>query len=222
MPDIATHADCLQFTSGGSEVVSLDAVGVLDGVRVLQAAGSNGPGMGRLIGSEDGNRLAWQAPGSSAAGPSVEASADGSYLLEDGDNPDAFLRVQVYADYRPDGADAARVYLGDVYENAVSNDDVTAGEASAGDVTTWTLTLENAGNTVLSQLRVWVDSAISRIEISDDGASWVSPTSEAAALVLPDLAVGGTDTLHIRRTVAASTSSDPSELAHLHYSFHGI
>lgn len=201
---------------------SLAAVGVLDGVRVLAVAGANGPGMGRLIGSQDGNRIAWQAPGSATPGDAIEADADGSYSVEDGEDRTKWARIQVYADYRSDGADAAQVTLGDLFNNALAGANVTASEASAGDVFAWTLTLTNNGLATLSQLKIWLDAAVSRIEISDDGAAWVTPTTEATALALPDLVPAGTDTLHIRRTVAASTPFDPSELVHLHYSFQGI
>ena len=201
---------------------SLAAVGVLDGVRVLAAAGANGPGMGRLIATADGDRIAWQAPGSDTAGDAIQAAADGSYLLEDGEDAAKWLRVQVYSTYRPEGSGAARVYLGDAFNNALAGADVSAGEASAGDVFPWTIILTNAGLATLSQLKIWLDAAVTRIAIADDGATWVTPTTEAAALALPDLVPGGTDTLHIRRTVAASTPFDPSELVHLHYSFQGI
>jgi len=86
----------------------------------------------------------------------------------------------------------------------------------------YTVTLQNDSNVTLSRLVVWIDASTEGLKISDDGAAWVSPTTEAAGLSLPDLLPGATDTLHIRRTVAAGAASDPDVLNLLQFRFDGL
>jgi len=222
MPVVGTHADALRLTVASVEVRHLTAVGTVPGVVIDAVAARNGEGTGRL--RCDGNELQWQAPDSATWGDVefVDVENDASYLLEDGEDRSKWIRVDVYPDYLPDGAAEVGVVLTDVRENGVSNDDVTASEAASGDVTTHTVTLENVGTVTLSQLRVWLDAAVSGLEISDDGASWVSPTSEAAALAFPDLAAGDSDTLHVRRTISAGADADAGVVNHLELSFSGL
>jgi len=120
-----------------------------------------------------------------------------------------------------DGPVEAAVTLTDRFGNAIASDDVSAAEASAGDVETYILTLENQSNTILSQLTVWIDPNVSGIAIADDGATWVTPTARAAGLVLPDLLPAATDSLHLRRTITAGAESSGSVLTLLHFSFRG-
>ena len=223
MPAAATRADSLRLTLASVEILSLSAVGTIPGVIVLAAAGRNGQGDGMLRSTGDGTLLSWRAPGSATYGLKVDCSSDGTYLLEDGDDHDCWLRVQVYASYLSSTPATARVDLQDRLQNGISSDDVTAAEATAGDVETYTVTLENDAATNLSGLKVWItDPDANTLEISDDNATWVSPTTEETALALPDLAAGATDTLYCRRTVAAAEPSSPSVLQLLHFAFNAL
>jgi len=221
MPAVATHADALRLTLASVEVRHLVAVDSIPGVVIAAVAARNGEGSGRL--RSDGDRLQWLAPGSATFGAVVyvDADNDGSYLVEDGEDRDKWVRVDVYPDYLPDGGAEVQVSLEHVRENGISHDDVTAGEASAGDVTTHTVSMENDGAAIQTQRKVWIDAAVSGLEISDDGAAWVSPTTEATALRFPDLGVGASDTLHLRRTIGAGASEEAGVVNHLHFSFCG-
>jgi hypothetical protein len=219
MATAATNADALRIESGGSEVHHLSWIGTLPGVEILAVAAINGPGAGRLLASADGESLQWRAPGSSTAGAAVDVSAGGTFLLEDGDDSDAWLRIEVTAASLDENATEAVVHLDDRYGNAVASDDVSAAEASAGDVETYTLTLANDSGLSITSVTVWIDSGVSGIEISDDGSTWVSPTTEGGGLSLGTITASGTDTLHVRRTIGSSTSYDPKVLTHLHASF---
>jgi len=241
MPTVATHADALRVEIDSVEISHLVAVGTIPGVSVAAVAARNGPGVGRL--KSDGDKLAWQSPGSSEFGEPVTCAVDGSYLLEDGEDRDKWVRVQVYVSHLHPGHAAGRVALADRYAAGVGHDDVTAEEAAAGDLATYTLSLKNAGTAWLSNLRAWLGSVptaggwrdmfalmlgwhsggpAGRLEISDDGATWVRPGSEDAALVLPDLGPSATDTLHVRRTVDGGASAAPDVLAFLHFAFNGL
>lgn len=222
MPVAMTHGDALRIETGGQESLHLTAVGTLPGVVVLAAAGRNGPGTGRLRADQDGTRLAWRAPGSATYGTPVVCSPDGLYLLEDGEDPDSWLRIQMRSAYAVPGHAEGRVALGDRWTNAVGHDDVTAGEASAGDVEGYTVTLSNDSTAGLSRVLAWLDAAVSDLEISDDDITYVSPTSEGAALGLADIPAGGSITLYLRRTIGAAEPSDPDVLNHLHFSYQGI
>ena len=220
MPAIASHADALRVEVSSVDVENLRPTGTIHGVVVNSAAGRNGPGTGRI--RSIGNVLGWKAPGSNTWGDGVACAADGEYLLEDGEDRDKFVRVQVYADYLLEGADEAVVELADVYENDVGQADLTAGEATAGDVLDYEVTLENVSNNWLSQITVWIEPGTAGLEISDDDAAYVSPKVESAGLEFADLAPGASHTLYLRRTIAAGAGSDPDVLNHLHISFHGL
>jgi hypothetical protein len=218
MPAVGTRADSLRLKVDSTEIEQLARIGTIPGVVVERAAARNGPGYGRLRSTILGRHLRWQAPGSTSFGQPIDVSLGGDFLVEDGDDPNKFLRLTVTLCHLF-GPTESRVLLGDLYENEVGHDDVLADEAAAGDVTIYSITLENANNVVLSHLKAWLDAATENLEISDDQISWVAPTSEAAALKLPDLGAGASDVLYLRRTIGAGTDCDPDVLTHLHFSF---
>lgn len=218
MAAVATQSDALRLLILGVEILHLHAVGTVAGVQVLAAAARNGPGSGVL--RTDGASLSWRAPGASAFGPPVAVASDGSVLLLAAD-PESWLRVQVHASFLA-GAEEAAVLLADRFGNGVVFGDVTAAGAAAGDVRTYELVMQNDSQMTLSGVRVWLDAAASGLEISDDASTWVTPTTEAAALAFPDLAPAGTDSLWVRRTTAAGASSNPKILDHLHFAWCSI
>lgn len=222
MPLAAHHADALRLEVSSVEIQQFATVHTIPGVVILLVAARNGPGQGRIRSTGDGTLLSWRAPDSSTFGTPLDCSADGTYVLEDGEDPDKYIRIQVYADYLTPGPIESRVYLDDLYDNGAVDDDVTAEEAAAGDVATYTITLENASGYILSGIVVWLAYPSEDLEISDDGAAWVSPTDEESGLAFPDLPVGGTDVLHLRRTIAAGASSESSVLNLFHIGFDGL
>jgi len=223
MPAVATHADAIRMEISGVETPQLHHAGTLDGVAIAFVAGRNGPGTGYLASDSSGTSVAWKAPGSSSYGTYIDVSAGGSFVLEDGDDPDCYVRVTVTASRLPESIDEARVLLMDRYGNGVSHDDVTAGEAAAGDVTTHTITLTNDSNVSVSHVKAWLDAAVSGLEISNDGASWASATTEATGIDIDDIpGNGGTKTLHLRRTIGAGAPADADVLNHIHLAFDGV
>lgn len=217
----ATASDGLRFKVSAVEIVHLHAIGTIPGVAILAVAALNGIGAGQLRSVGDGTELQWRAPGSSNFGNRVQAGVDGTYMLTDGDNAGKWLRVQVYATYLL-GPSSAQVLLADRYDNNLAADDVTAAEASAGSVETYQITMENVTGITLAQPTLWLDAAVADLEISDDGAAWVSPTTELTGLLFPDLAPAGTDIFHLRRTITAGASADPDVLNHLNFSWFGM
>ena len=220
MVAVGRHADALRIRNGGSELPSLRCIRTVPGVRVLMAAGLNGPGTGYLR-SIDG-WLQYKAPGSETFGLRVAVPADGNYVLEDGEDIDKYLRVQVYADYLVTGSIESPVELADRFAGTIPHDDVTAGEAAAGDVADYSFTIYNAGPGIISQIKAWVDYRDQHTQISDDDATWVKPTSESAALEFADLLPGASHTLYVRRTIVAGSPADPDVLRLFHTSFHAL
>jgi len=216
------RADAIRVKRASLEIRHLAAVRTIPGVVILAVAGRNGPGMGRLKSAQDGTRLAWQAPGSSTFGAAIDCTDDGVYLLEDGEDVGKWVRVRVYRDYLAPTPRSARIHLADLYENGPPHDDVTAAEAAAGDVTVYTLQLANDSPKNVSGLTVWLDAATANLEISDDAAAWVDPTSESAGLVLGNLASGESVTLWLRRTIAPAANSDAEVLTNIHYAFNSL
>ncbi len=213
--------DSLKISQSAAEVSHLYVIGSIHGVIPLLAAARNGPGSGQVSSSGDGRWLHWRAPGSSRVGNGIRCLTDGDYLLCDGDDTDKWLRVTVDVSELAGGSREAQVELADTYNNPIASDDITSGQAAAGNVETYTLTLANQSNTILSQLKAWIDLGVVNIEIADDGATWVTPTSKSAALDLPDLLPGVEDTLHVRRTITAGAGSEPGLLTLLHFSYRG-
>lgn len=221
----ATGPDAVRLASSGADVASLHAVGTLDGVAVLFASGRNIPGTGYLRSYGDGTSLAWKEPGGSAYGSQLDCSAGGVFRLLGGDDPNAYVRVHVVPSYLSPGTNEARVLLQEFYNNALATDDVTAAEALAGDVETWTIEIRNTHPTWLAvaRLKVWLGPFIDNIEISTDGIAWVTPRSEVDPDVLEYSAVAGgkAATVHFRRTIGAAAPSDPDVLNCVEWSFYG-
>lgn len=211
---MASHADSLRITIGGVEVAQLAAVGTLAGVVVRAAAAANGPGVGLL--EISAGKLAWQPPGADGFGPAVAVPTDGEYLVS-GSDAAKWLRVEVYTTHLPATNHSARVELADRY-NGIAGDDVTAAEAAAGSVETFTLTLTNQSAGMASDVRAWLKSA-SGLELSAGGSTWSAPTSEAAAIGLGDVAPAASLTLYVRRTIAPGASPSPAVLSCLAISF---
>jgi len=205
----AIRADALRLYYAGQEINHLRAVGTVPGVRVLHVAARNGHGAGIL--RYLGGNLYWRAPGSSTFGAAVAVPTDGHYLLFDGDDLDAFVRVEVYTDHLLAGD--ARVFLRDRYENAIGFDDVTAAEAAAGDVTTWSITCRNESDEILYDLTAWVDFATTGITLSADDVTY------AAGVALGNLDPAESVPLYIKRTIAAAADYAPRLLTHLHFRF---
>lgn len=209
------------FQKSAVEVHHHHAVGVIGGVRILEAAARNGPGMGRLASLADGRSLTWQPPGASGPGVAVQIPADGDYLIE-GVDVSKYLRIRATIAHMHKHPAQARVYVGDVYLNPVALDEVSASEASAGAVEQFTVDIKNVNIVVVSHLRVWIDAVTPSLEISRDGIVWVSPTTKAAGLKLGDLVPGQAFTLDVKRTILAGAAADPDILNWLHTSFFAI
>ena len=212
------HADVLRIELAGVEVQHLATVGAVPGTAILLAAARNGPGEGRLRTNASGTAVQWRAPGSIVWGTAVSVPADGEYLLCDGEDRDKFVRIAAWPAHLQAGQEA-EVQLRDVYSNAIAHDDVAAEEAATGDLTVYSLTLRNAGDSALRHLLCWLDAATTVLEISADGAAWVCPTAVGNALELGDLAAGAATTLYLRRTIATGAASDAAVLTHLHFRF---
>jgi hypothetical protein len=215
VPAPNTHADAVRFQVSGTDSVHLRAVGTLDGLVPLAIAGLCGPGSHRLRAIES-NQIQFAAAGD-GWGEVVTVAADGQVLLESEDTR-KWIRVQVYLSSTKANT-SALVRATDRFDADLSPDDVTAGEATAGDAATWTVDVYNAGSGVASGVIAWLDSTVEDLEISDDGVAWVSPTSESAGLSLGSILPGATTTLHLKRTIPAGADADAQVLNLINLSF---
>ena len=218
----ARRAESLRLQILGGDVQHLVPIGTIPGIVVEAVAARCGPGAARIRSSADGQRLAFRAPGSAVWGLDVVAAVDTTFLLQDGVDPDKWARVTRYGDYLAGGPAEGRILLGDVFNNGVGHDDVTAEEALAGDVVLYDIRLRNKSLHRFSHLVAWLDAAVTGLEISDDGIAWVAPVTEATGLALYDIGPDLTDTLHCRRTIGVAADSDTDILNHLHFAFDGL
>lgn len=222
----ARRGDALRIEVSSVEALSHIAVGTLHGVAILAVAGKNGPGTGLLRASGDGTYLSWRAPGSDRFGSTVVCDADGDYMLEDGNYPDKFIRVNVSVDYLAPGASDAKVYIKDIYDNGFAQADITAAQASAGNVAVTALGLHNDGPMDILNMKCWLGTVglVGIIELSTDNANYYAPTFEDHVDVIEfaRIAAAGDETLYIRRTITAGAVSDPAFLNHLEFAFNSI
>jgi hypothetical protein len=196
----------LQFQSAGNPLVSLTPVNTLPGVQILSVAALNGPGNGLLDCDAVGN-LTWAPPGG-AAGTPVDCSAGGTFLLPDATG-NAWLSVYVVAEYLALASQAA-ITLQDVYDGPLVNSDVTAAQASGGNVSTWTLSLVNTSSSSLSSVALWftaggLASGLG-LQASLDGSTWTAPTS-GSPLAVGTMAASASVTVHLKRTIPAAEAS---------------
>ena len=213
MPLPFIRNDSIQFRLTGVEVQHLTAVGTIPGVVVVEAAARNMPGAGRLKSVGDGTSICWRAPGSSTFGVPEQITADALVQLEDGEDTTKYVRVQVYKAWLATEPTEARVYLSDRYENAPGHDDVTAAEATAGNVEVYSVDIANVNTVIISQFDIWLEpDSPFHLEIGTNGLDWSAPTTLADALRMPDLLVGETKPLFVRRTVQAAEPADPQIL----------
>lgn len=103
---------------------------------------------------------------------------------------------------------------------AVSNDDVTAGEASAGNVETWSEELHNISTVIGSQVKAWLDPDVVNLEISANGSDWFTPIGREDnppidALDLADIVSGSFVLVYFRRTILAGAVYNPELLIKL-------
>lgn len=197
-------------------------VGTITGVKISDRAGRNGEGTGRLRSDADGSRIAWRAPSGATFGPDVDVSSGGEHYLYDGDDPDKWVLLDVTAARLPNGPETVDVFLRDAgRESPLVTSDVTAAQASSGVVQTYVVSLLNTTKFTLSDVKAWLNASVVNYEISTDGASWVTPTSEdhADVLTLDTLGVGGSDSVHFRRTIAMGAASATRLLLHLETAF---
>jgi len=218
-PPVPASADKVKVKVGGLEVISLRIAGTVGGVVPLMAAGMNGPGLGRLRYVAADATLAWRAPFSLNYGAPVDVSADGIYVLTDGGDVDKWFRVEVVAACLPADDEEELVQLRDISNNDVASHDVTASESSEGDVEIWTFSVVNESTERVHDLRAWLATANSHLSLSANGSTWTGPNNEADGIALGDLSPSETASLYVRRSIQASTASDPSVLAHVRFSY---
>lgn len=203
-----TRGDGLRVKVSGVELVPLSIVGTIRGVTPLAAGARCGPGTGLLVFTPSPPALAFRAPGSSTTGVPCRITRDGDFVLEDGADKTKFLRVRIATAWLPSSPAQASVFLLDRYNEAGPND-VTAVQATAGNVQSFALTLENETPSPVYDVRAWLDPLASGLAISTDNATWKTPTSETDpnVLVWASVAVGASVTLYVRRTITAGAAS---------------
>jgi hypothetical protein len=220
---VNTRADGLRLeVSGGStEAGPMRWSGTAPGVIVQAVGARNGTGTGYLV-CGPGPALAWRAPGSDTTGAFQDCSANGTFIVEDGEDESKYVKVQVYTDYMPESMEFA-VTVRDRFGSGLAGTDISAANATAGIVESFHLALKNYTPLTINTARLWIDPAVTGIAVSVDNATWVTPTSEVHADVLAwaTILTGATKDVYVRRTIAAAAASAPSVLNHLEFSWLG-
>ena len=204
----------MRFTGGMPGSVIIDAA-----ARNLEGSGSFNL-TGTMTMGADG-LLSWTAPESSTAGPGVDVSAGGYFLLEDGSDPSAWLWIQIFPAYLPTAGQWS-VYIEDQY-SAVGLGDLSAANAAAGLVTTTEFGLLNVTLYPVTNLLMWIGTITTNLQISQDGTNYYTPTSSTDAHVLSwsSLASNATANVWLKRTITAGASSNPLILNQLEWQWTG-
>ena len=207
------------FPLDTTEIKLLAKFGTLSGVTIEFVSGLNGPGYGSLRASGDGSALSWRAPGSPTYGAAVTFGGDATRILLDGADSDKYIRVAVTHSRLARSPGVAAIRAADIWGNEIGIEDLDASEATAGKVSTQTITLENqASNTGLVDSTNWLSpqAVASGFEISHDNSNWFSPVSDAeaqATIGTRTIAASATAPLYVRRTVGAGASSEARGMA---------
>ncbi len=199
------------------DVVQMTAIGAVPGVVPVLVAACNGPGTGALQCVDA--KLSWRAPGSSTFGPEVCCLADDTMLLRDGENPDAWIRIEAHLAYLASGSQG-EVLICDRWSNGIAQADVSAADALSGAVLEYTVGLRATYS--IANVAIWFGSdSDAYTSASVDAAVWSAPQSESSALLIDNIASGDTATLYLRRTVPAAAAHSARQRVHLHLSFDG-
>jgi len=187
--------------------------------------------------------LYWRAPG-------VEGWTNGLATSGDIDNMplasarlDQFVKVNVHAEYLPDGPQTADVELTDRYDNYATAGDVSAEDAAAGCVREYELALKNTQYMSVFQFYAWLGGELAggfvdplgwmmglgggvgrptTLEISADGISYSQPHDYNEAIDLGTAAYGNSVTLYVRETVPAGTVANPKVVPLIHFSYQPV
>ena len=175
MPDEKTHADALFIYLTGAasdgaaqtdpdlslgdyrgssewEVLDNTITSPIANVTVDFVAGANGVGAGTLD-AASADTLTWAAPGGST-GAAVTIANGETKILEDGTDTDAYIRVtRTTADAL---SGTATCTLAENYNNVVGFDNVSSGEATAGDTEYRCLCFKNESASTVQNLKVVV------------------------------------------------------------------
>lgn len=220
-----TRSDAVHLESAGADAGPLRVVGTLPGMYIFAASTLNGTGHGLLIAGvhSDGvtPTVAWQAPGSSTPGAPCPLTGEAAFLVEDGEDPDKWVRVYAYPAYCGTSGEA-KVFFKVGY-NALGPSDVTAGDAAAGLVITTTFTLKNYSFYPVTNVKLWI-YADPAVQVSKDNISFFAPTDETDpnVLVWSSIAAGASANVYVKRTISASTAFDPARLVELRFAWTGF
>jgi len=225
MAAVGTRADALGVITSGDVVMQhLRAVGTIPGVLIKRVAARNGPGTGRLLSTLGGRWLHWQAPGSVLLGDGVRCDADGEYLLEDGADPDKWIRVQVAVAHLIPGPVEGLVYLDDRYDNQISGGDYLPGE---GWEPITRVRLRNQSPRTLLDLRVWMtdpyddfDLALGKVFVGP----FYKPTAEdhPDVLVWTSVAPAASKNVYVQWTIVDANAWSPNILTALHFRWESL
>lgn len=210
------HGALVEWQYDGDPLAPPATLGIPAGVQITEAAGLLSAGVGRLavVARAGGGRgLQWTAPGG-AAGDVIPADADGEIRVDDGAQPDHWLRCTLTA-ARLAAGDAAAVQIASSGPSALDPGDVAAAAAAAGSVETRELTLVNRSAALdLENLTVWLAPGTRFCEVSLDNVTYSAAEDETAALAAlgaTTLPAGGSIAVYVRRTIPAGTAANPSE-----------
>lgn len=161
---------------GSTEVIGLTVSGItnITGLSNVFASGNNGAGNGTLE-FDTTLGLRWTAP-SGTAGAWVAIAADGDFMMEDGTDPNSYLRVTVTFASLPGSNQSDSVLLVDAYNKQFDN--VSSGEASSGDTEYRALGAMNDNAGSITTVKVWIDD----LGIADTSASGTYSASGAVTV----------------------------------------
>lgn len=221
----------LEWRYSGAALQSLDALDTVGGVEITEVAGRNldaarGAGIGRLETFYDVDgvlRAAWRGPGSDTFGDAVNVAAGGAFLLADGSDDDAFIRVEVTPDRASDTTASMPVRLVELLNAGATAGNISESDALAGVIQTRTLTLANLSASVaLANVRIWLGPDTRFCEVSWNGAAFTAatdPTTSDAAIGSKTITAGSTQNFTLRRTIPAATAATPLETLVIHVSW---
>ncbi|MDH5542992.1 MAG: hypothetical protein OEY64_08530 [Nitrospinota bacterium] len=203
--------------------LSASAPSNVTGVVINDVPSPSGAGSATLGFTFTGKLLAYTAPGDTA-GPGVDVSADGSYVLYS-DTATKYMIVTVTSASLPASNQSDSIALATMSENLFDN--VLSGEAAVGRTEYRAVMVKNDSAAAMNSMKVWIETntpfADDAVEIAIElpvsnaiqsianettaptGLTFYTAAGEANALSIGNLAAGAVYGLWIKRVVSVTS-----------------
>lgn len=125
-------------------------------IEIVYVSAANGTGTGTITFS--GSTVTWRAPGSSTAGASVTIANGETKIIEDGEDPNKFVRIAKIS--TEEATQNGTLLLRADENNAVAMGNVTGADALAGDTKYRSIALSNGSAGAITNVKIFAGALV--------------------------------------------------------------